>query len=95
MNMEQEVTRLIALMAQVEGICEQHGFKPPVEITVTEGDGQVWEFDYAPERESVEILPSALRLPIILRFRDTNGRSAQVQITDFALRPEWMKRFLQ
>ncbi|HEX4919882.1 MAG TPA: hypothetical protein VFV92_03990 [Candidatus Bathyarchaeia archaeon] len=96
MSREQKiVSKLIALMAQVEAICEAHRLLPPVEITARDRQGRLFNFDYDPEWDSVELLHVAPEPPITVRLGDANGTVVEVEITDFAVRPEWMKRSLQ
>jgi hypothetical protein len=92
---EREIAiQLIALMAHVEGIAEEQKFVPPVEVSATDLDGQIWEFEYSPEWDSVGLLHVTPRLPMTLRLKDASGNSVETRITDSTLRPEWLKRFL-
>jgi hypothetical protein len=95
MNEREIAIQLIALMAHIEGISEEQQFVPPVEVNATDQDGKVWNFEYSPEWDSVDLLPVAPSLPISLRLKDANGSFVETQITDSTLRPEWLKRFLQ
>lgn len=94
-NQKEISVQLIALMAHVEGICEERGLVPPIDVTATDIDGNVWEFDYSPEYDWVDLLQVAPRLPITLRLIGANGDSAELLIADLNPRPEWMRPFLQ
>jgi len=85
----------IVLMGHIETICEERGFIPPVEVNATDFDGTVWEFDFSPEYDSVDLLLVAPRLPVTLRLRDAKGSSAEAQVTDLRCPPGWIRRFLQ
>jgi hypothetical protein len=85
----------IELIALIEGISEEQQFVPPVEVKATDQDGNAWDFEYDPERDCVNLLQIAPTLPVTLRLKDANGKSAETQITELTLRPEWIKRFLQ
>ncbi len=95
MTEREDAVQLIALMGHVEGIAEENRFVPPVEVDAIDRDGQVWSFEYSPAWDSVDMLNVAAKLPLNLRFRDANGAMLEVDITDWTLRPEWLKRFLQ
>jgi hypothetical protein len=86
---------LIALIAHVEGISEEQKFVPPVAVNVTDQDGKVWDFEYSPEWESVDILHVAPKLPVSLRLTDAKGNAIETEITDLTLRPEWIRPFLR
>jgi hypothetical protein len=95
-GMNKEIARqLIVMMAQVEGVCEEHKLIPPIEVNATDLQGRVWGFDYSPEGDSVEVLLVAPSLPLTLRLRDAEGSTAEARISSLTLRPVWMKRFLQ
>lgn len=87
--------RLVVMMAQVERVCEEHKLMPPVEVNATDPHGRVWEFDYSPEDDSVEVLLVAPSLPLTLRLRDAEGNTVEVRITSLTLPRHCMKRFLQ
>ena len=94
-NQTEIKSQLIAVMAHVETVCEERGLIPPIDVTITNFDGNEWRFDYSPDYEWVDLLPVAPRLPITLSLIDGNGDSAEVRITDLNPRPEWMRPFLQ
>jgi hypothetical protein len=95
MNEREIAMQLIALMAHIEGISEEQQFVSPVEVNATDKDGNEWDFEYSPEWDSAGLLQIAPTLPVTLRLKDANGKSAETQITELTLRPEWIKRFLQ
>jgi hypothetical protein len=95
MHSEKEmVSNLISLMGHVEGITEENGLAPPVEVSATDCDGNQWNCEYYPHRDWVHCLPVVLHLPITLRLIDANGRTVEHEIADL-LRPEWLKTFVQ
>lgn len=94
-NQKEISVQLIAFMAHVEGTCQERGLVPPIDVTATDVDGNVWEFDYSPEYDWVDLSRVAPKLPITLSLIDGNGDSAEVRITDLNPRPEWMRPFLQ
>ena len=95
MNEREIAMQLIALMAYIEGISEEQQFVPPVDVNATDQDGKVWNFEYSPEWDSVDLLQIAPISPVTLRLKDANGKSVETQIAELTLRPEWIKRFLQ
>jgi hypothetical protein len=89
------VTQLIALMAHVEGACEELGFTSPVEVCATDVNGQTWQFDFDAESDSVDLLHVAPKLPITLELRDSKGNCVTRHIAHLVSQPEWKDGFLQ
>jgi hypothetical protein len=93
---EKEIAvQLITLMAHVEQISAEQKFVPPVAVNVTDQDGKVWDFEYSPEWDSVDILHEAPRLPVSLRLTDVKGRYVETPVSELMLRSDWIKPFLQ
>ena len=86
-NGNEIVNQLIALVARVEGLCEDRRLIPPVEVTVIDPDGKLWRFSFCPEWDSVEVLLPPPRLPITLRLMDSNGIIVEERITELSLGP--------
>ena len=81
------VNQLIALVARVEGLCENRRLIPPVEVTAIDPGGKLWRFSFSPEWDSVEVLLPPPRLPITLRLMDSNGIIVEERITELSLGP--------
>ena len=95
MNEKQIDFQLIRFMAHIEGIAEESQLDPPIRVKASDRGGTMWEFEYSPDWDSLDVLRVIPALPISVRLQDANERIAETEITDWALKPEWMKRFLQ
>ena len=91
MDEKQIAMQIIAFMAHVEGISEDEQLVPPVEVNATDRSGTVFDFEYSPEWDGVDLY-DAPSLPVSLRLTDATGRVIKTKITDFTLRPEWVQK---
>jgi hypothetical protein len=57
-------------------------------VDATDFDGRVWNFDFNPEFDSLELLLSRRTLPITLQLRDAAGTIIEDQITDLTMESE-------
>jgi hypothetical protein len=95
MNPREIAGQWIALMGHVEETCEKHGLVPPVEVRVTEADGNRCDFDFNPEAELVDLPFAPIAPPVVLTFTDALGVQVEIRLLDFAPSLESKKRFMQ
>lgn len=64
-------------------------------MTLSDISEHVWQFDYDPEGDWVDVERVPPTLPVTVHLEDEQGNIVDAKITTFALPEKWMLPFLQ